>query len=470
MDSKSIYYVPGYELGTGKRIVQRLHAANLRAVYEVHDEAGRTLAVKVFHHTRDLSITPLDRGRRRLVHEFEVLSRLRGFPCFPQVLDQAMHNGDALMLMELLRGRTFPRFLAEGPTLGEALHAFLGACKAVAVLHDQGVRHRDIKPGNIFVLENGEAVLLDLGACQTPVSDPITGPDEIVGTPQYVSPEYAAYLLRYRRGTRRASPEEDIYALGVCLYELIAGASPLEVPAWGSLQELLEEIAEVEPLHPCTVLPEAKPLGPLGDLAMQWMNKDPRNRPAMGLDAVKALEEAMAKIKDELEKPLPGWREPRKVISIGLGRHTLPEVVEDSGPPSWRETPSTPMRARRRTSRYRGGNIVTVVLTLAVLLVMSVTVMLLVLRQPTWERPPRDEASQTGGESDLGKDQVPSKPPTPRPDQKRPPCEPKYQIEFGGVCWQPSKSKTCTDDGFWMNGKCYVPVRPDGNPPVGDPK
>lgn len=468
MDSKSIYYAPGYELGTGKRVVQRLHTASLRAVYEVQDEDGKMLAVKVFHHTRDLAMTPLDRGRRRLVHEYEVLSRLRGLPCFPQVLDQAMHNGDALMLMDLLRGRTFPRFLAEGPTLGEALHAFLGACKAVAVLHDQGVRHRDIKPGNIFVLENGEAVLLDLGACQTHVSDPITGPDEIVGTPQYVSPEYASYLLTYRRGTRRAAPEEDIYALGVCLYELIAGMSPLEVPAWGSLQELLEEIAEVEPLHPSTVLPEAKPLAPLGDLAMQWMNKDPRQRPAMGIDAVKALEETMAKMGDVMDKPLPGWLKPRKVISIGLGRHTLPEILEYPEPRSVRNTPATPMRARQRTWRLRGGNLVTL-LALVVTLVMGLAVLVLLLRLPSWERPPRDEASQAGGRNDLGKDQVPSKPPTPAPDQKRPPCEPKYEVEMGAACWQPSKSKTCTDDGFWMNGRCYVPVRPDGSPPVGNP-
>ena len=85
-----------------------------------------------------------------------------------------------------------------------------------------------------------------------------------------------------------------------------------------------------------------------------------------------------------------------------------------------------------------------------------------------------DGAAQTDGHgqghvNEAGKNQAPTKAPPPLKDQKRPPCEPKYETEMGGGCWQSDPSKTCSDNAFHLNGKCYIPVLPDSGPPVSDP-
>src|SRR5690349_10947575 len=339
---KPIHYSPGTALGGGKTVVQLLHAAGLRAVYKIRDAEGQLLAVKVFHHTDELPMAEWDRGCRRLVHEYEVLAKLGALPLFPVALDVGMHQGDALMLMELLEGRSLPRFFLEGPTVGQAMEALLDGGKALAVLHDQGVRHRDIKPGNLFIPTSGPAVLLDLGTCQTHVSDPITGSDELIGTLPYVSPEYAADVLNHRRDKRRASPREDIYSLGVCIYEVLAGTRPTRTPPTARPEQLLEEIATVRPPHPCDVQPEAKALAPLGDLAMRWMDKEPRNRPAMGLDAVRELEAALARCGDALERPLPARPGEGKIISLRWARRAFSVAAEMPSTHSEAASPPAP--------------------------------------------------------------------------------------------------------------------------------
>jgi hypothetical protein len=102
---------------------------------------------------------------------------------------------------------------------------------------------------------------------------------------------------------------------------------------------------------------------------------------------------------------------------------------------------------------------------LGVMMMMSFTLLVLVLRQSRRMPSSGDGASQVGGQG--GRAQAK---PSPAQDQKRPPCDAKYQIEMEGVCWQRSSSETCDGGaGFKINGKCYVPVLPDSGPPVVDP-
>ena len=237
---ESVYYRSGYRLGS-KQIVSLLHAHGLSAVYEVEDAEGQRFALKVHHHTEDQPMEQRRRNAARLQREWEVLYTFRGLPCFPQVYDFSFHDGDALLLMELLRGKTFDRFLADQPRLLHAVGAFKGFCAAVAALHDQGICHRDLKPSNFFITEDNRPVLLDLGSSQVLNLPTITGRDDVIGTAQYLSPEYAAYLFGRRRQHYVATPAEDVYALGIGLYWLLTGRRPFHMGADAlSVFELLQ--------------------------------------------------------------------------------------------------------------------------------------------------------------------------------------------------------------------------------------
>ena len=463
---RSLYYPSGYEVSRGQRVVQILHTAGLRAVYKLKTDEG-FLAIKVCHHTDDLPMEQWDRHRKRLVHEYTVLRGLGSLPWFPVALDQAMHMGDALMLMELLEGQPFPRFLSSQPMLGQVLQSFLGVCQGVAVLHDQGIRHRDIKPGNFFRRSDGQGVLLDLGVCQTPMSEPITGADEFLGTSSYISLEYASDLRGNQHEKRRASPREDIYSLGVSFYELLVGRRLIQPPPEIRLEELLDMIITAEPPHPRDVHPDLKALGPLGDVAMKWMHKDPRERPAMGLDAVTMLSEAIVATKGALDVPLPPRSVNSNVVPIRSSRRVFPVPARLSGEATVNPPPPVPhpvIIRRPPTIRTSLAVLAAAMVVLATSQVVSSLkdVGFLSSRASTEVAPsngqPKSNEPAEAKESD--------KPPPPTRDQKRPPCEPVYEVEMGGGCWQPRDSKRCSDeDAFKLEGVCYVPVRPKPSPP-----
>ena len=136
--------------------------------------------------------------------------------------------------------------------------------------------------------------------------------------------------------------------------------------------------------------------------------------------------------------------------------------------------PAKPVTRARRRSFHRRGDNATTLMALA-MVIMACALLVLVLKLTGWMPSLGDGASQASGQrgqrqaNQPEKKQPPTKPPRPTKDQKRAPCEPKYEVEMEGACWQSAPSKTCTDNGFIMNGKCYVPVLPDNGPPVADP-
>jgi eukaryotic-like serine/threonine-protein kinase len=199
---------------------------------------------------------------QRVMHEAEAAARL-SHPNIVTLYDVGHAEGGPYLILELLRGETLARRLM-GPRLSpdEALRIATQIAAGLAHAHQHGVVHRDLKPGNVFLCEGGQPKLLDLGlAVAFGSTRAVAG-----GTPSYMAPEQ-----------RRGAPEDersDVFALGVLLHQMIAGAFPFDEPPGPELE------------HP--PLLEVPGLPGLPDLVQRMLKADPIARPR---DAGKVLAE-----------------------------------------------------------------------------------------------------------------------------------------------------------------------------------
>ncbi len=179
----------------------------------------REVALKRFHQESGAAALRVNREVAAL--------RLLDLPGVVRILDDGHSHGRRFVVMELIEGSPFP---GEGRRSWSAIEAparsLLGTLQRV---HELGLVHRDIKPGNVLVTADGQTVLLDFGLARPVQSgDTVTRQGGLVGTPRYLAPEQ---LLG-----QRAGPKADLYAVGVMLYEALAGVDPYGgVDAQGAL-------------------------------------------------------------------------------------------------------------------------------------------------------------------------------------------------------------------------------------------
>ena len=230
------------------RLNELLRAGATGAVYRATNVwAGRECAVKVFHYEGENPETAM----QRFVREAQSANRVRvGGKVHPNVVDcvdvgRDRDSGRFFTVQEFLRGETVDAFLQNAPehrvSAVEAFALMMPVIDAVACGHEAGLVHRDLKPENIFLVE-GEgrpvAKVLDFGTAQ--LSDArLTGSSDIMGTPAYMSPE--SFM-----NARSVDARTDVWALGVILYEMIAGKAPFGVGAH-TLYAIMVEIASKEP-------------------------------------------------------------------------------------------------------------------------------------------------------------------------------------------------------------------------------
>lgn len=183
-------------------------------VYRAADlHAGGTVALKVLRDVTDDNI-------KRFGTEAEVLHRLRHPRIVRYVAHGQMTDGKLYIAMEWLSGQTLSRRMkATSLTLSEAYEVALALSEAVAVAHHAGVLHRDIKPGNIWLVdgEPSRIKLLDFGLARGGVGrEALTHTGELLGTPGYIAPEQA-------RGSRDIDPRADVFSLGAVFYLCFTG-------------------------------------------------------------------------------------------------------------------------------------------------------------------------------------------------------------------------------------------------------
>ena len=222
-----------------------------------HDERlGRPVAVKLLHR----SMAADEGARRRFEDEARAAAQLV-HPNAVSVFDTGDHDGIAYIVMECLPGRTLADEIAEGPLPAARVRDLaLQVLAALDAAHRAGVIHRDVKPGNILLTAEGTAKVGDFGIAKTTEGLDHTATGMIVGTPSYLAPE--------RIAGSPATPRSDLYAVGVVLYEALAGAKPF---------------ADRPPLALVAAIQHEVPR-PLGEVA-----------PGADLALVTAAERAMAK-------------------------------------------------------------------------------------------------------------------------------------------------------------------------------
>ena len=170
-------------------------------------------------------------GEEAALREGRILARLR-HPHVVAVHGAERHDGRVGIWMEYLRGRTLSQILREQGTLGarEAGLVGLDLCQALAAVHRAGLVHRDLKAQNVLREEGGRIVLADFGTGADRIEADPGGGRQLSGTPMYMAPELFA--------GDPASPQSDVYSLGVLLYHLVSGGYPVEGKDLDTLREI----------------------------------------------------------------------------------------------------------------------------------------------------------------------------------------------------------------------------------------
>jgi serine/threonine protein kinase len=194
-------------------IERRIGSGGFGVVYEAWDgRLERAVAVK--------AIESRGESRRRVMREAQAAARLN-HPGIVTLYEMGEEDGNALLVTELVEGSTLAELSAEG-ALGDREIGEIGAdlCEALDHAHARGVVHRDVKPQNVLVGEDGEqrAKLMDFGVARLADAAALTAPGDVVGTLAYMSPEQAE--------GRAAGPEADVYSLALTLYECWSGENP----------------------------------------------------------------------------------------------------------------------------------------------------------------------------------------------------------------------------------------------------
>jgi serine/threonine-protein kinase len=246
------------------RIRDLINKGGMASVYEAEDlVTGRVVALKV--PLSRYQTEPLYVGRFRLEEETGLLldhpSLLRLIP--------AEKKSRPYIVMERLRGQLLADLLKGGRRLPatQALSIAIAVAKAVEYMHEKKVLHRDLKPGNIMLCEDGSIRVIDFGLA-TVEGNPLAAPFGIptaLGTPDYMPPEH----VRGKTGDARS----DVYCLGAILYEMLTGSVPFQDD---DVFAVMHARVVGDPRRPRDLAPDLSP--PLEEIVLHALEKDPERR------------------------------------------------------------------------------------------------------------------------------------------------------------------------------------------------
>jgi eukaryotic-like serine/threonine-protein kinase len=288
------------ELIAGRYELEKLvGSGGMSNVFRAHDRLlERTVALKILHeqYTRDEDYVERFRREARAVAQLT-------HPNIVTVIDRGEQEGRQFIVFEYIDGDNLKELSNRGPLeVREAIRLTLQVGRALAFAHERGLVHRDVKPQNVLLNEDGQAKVTDFGIARSLDVQGVTQTGTVLGTSDYIAPEQA-------RG-QKVDPKTDIYSLGVVLYELLSG----EVPFSG---DNFVAVAMRHVNDPVPSVLDRRPDCPVRlALAVQRaMSKDPEDRfESMG-DFAAELEACLAEIEGRGDEGatmiVPAPRRPR---------------------------------------------------------------------------------------------------------------------------------------------------------------
>jgi serine/threonine-protein kinase len=260
----------GMTLGSRYSLTDRIAAGGMGDVWRARDSVlGRDVAVKVMRPSAAEDPTFANRFRDEARH-----SAGMSHQNIATVYDYGEDDGTAYLVMELVEGEPLSQMIARGPMPPDQVRSIAGqAALALAAAHAAGVVHRDVKPANILVTPDGRVKLTDFGIARAADGASHTRTGEVLGTPQYLSPEQAL-----GRGATGAS---DLYALGIITQEMLTGRKPFD-----SGSAVATALAQVNDAPP--PLPDGVP-SDLRRMVDQSLAKNPSDRPTSAAAVAAAL-------------------------------------------------------------------------------------------------------------------------------------------------------------------------------------
>jgi eukaryotic-like serine/threonine-protein kinase len=257
------------------RVLRRIGSGGMADVWLAEDShLQRRVALKVLHRRFAQDREFVERFRR----EAESAARLQ-HPNIVSVYDRGEFEGTYYIAMRYVEGPTLKELIDRGLSTFDAALLIRQVLEAAGFAHRHGVVHRDLKPQNVIVDEEGKAVVTDFGIAQAGVSE-ITQTGSVMGTPHYLSPEQAQGL--------EVTSVSDLYSIGVILYEALTGRVPFEGES--AVAVAMKQVSQT-PQRPSSINPRVTPA--LDAVVMRALEKEPGQRFQSADAFIAALDEAM---------------------------------------------------------------------------------------------------------------------------------------------------------------------------------
>ena len=255
------------ELIAGRyRLVRLVGSGGMGAVWEARDERLRLpVALKQLHGQQGVAPADAELANQRAMREARITARLYHRHAVP-VFDVVQHEGRPCLIMQFLPSMTLSEILREGGPLLPDEAAKVGAqiSSALAAAHAVGIVHRDVKPGNILIADDGNALISDFGISHALGDATLTSTGLVHGTPAFLAPEVA-------RGAE-STFASDVFSLGSTLYAATEGSPPFGTDS--NTIALLHRVAAGN-------FPTPQQSGPLTPVLLDMLSVDPETRPSM---------------------------------------------------------------------------------------------------------------------------------------------------------------------------------------------
>ena len=298
---------PGTTIDDRYRVEYLLGSGGMADVYCATDlQLDREVAIKLLYRRFAQDAEFVERFRREasaaagLQHQHVV-----------SVYDRGEWDGTYYIAMEYLQGRTLKAIINEYGALDSdwAIEMTTQILRAARFAHRRNVIHRDFKPHNVIVDDDGLATVTDFGIARAGASD-MTQTGSIMGTAQYLSPEQAQ--------GHAVSEQSDLYSIGVILYEMVTGQVPFDGES--AVTIALKHVSEI-PTPPCAINAAISPQ--LQAVIMRSLAKDPSQRFATADEFIDALEQARAGTMPAEAPPIAAAAGVGESTAIGMSGHTL---------------------------------------------------------------------------------------------------------------------------------------------------